>query len=312
MCHAAVSQDSSLLLCHVLTPLPLLLAFPSVSSSLYTLSQATSIHTVTLHPGMHAPAPLAAESTAKLHKALSLSELDGLAPRVLRAVCAAAADVRIAHDPAHPPLLPLSAPPKTAAPPSHRVSPVHGHVCAPLSSPPGTAYRAKQLRSVLRPYVPPSAATFIAATISPGRSRLHAHSPLRSDALPNEENRTGLIAPPLPTHFPLRPQRPCLSTPPPSIPMSPLLLSMKTPALAVIVGTYGTPSAPPLIAAISDADLIPVASVPATPYEPTPAVGTSFRPPTKMPPALVVLVDASGTVSTLHRCRRRLQRRRHL
>ncbi|KJA22538.1 hypothetical protein HYPSUDRAFT_40926 [Hypholoma sublateritium FD-334 SS-4] len=50
-----------------------LLAFPSVSSSLHTLPQATSIHSVALHPGMYAPAPRAAESAAKLNKALALS-----------------------------------------------------------------------------------------------------------------------------------------------------------------------------------------------------------------------------------------------
>lgn len=50
-----------------------LLAFPSVTSSLHTLPQATSIHSVALHQGMYVPAPRAAESVAKLHKALSLS-----------------------------------------------------------------------------------------------------------------------------------------------------------------------------------------------------------------------------------------------
>ena len=47
-----------------------LLAFPSVSSSLHTLPQATSIHSVALHPGMYA----SAESNAKLGKALALSQ----------------------------------------------------------------------------------------------------------------------------------------------------------------------------------------------------------------------------------------------
>ena len=45
-----------------------LLAFPSVSSSLHTLPQAMSIHSVALHPGMYA----SAESNAKLSKALAL------------------------------------------------------------------------------------------------------------------------------------------------------------------------------------------------------------------------------------------------
>ncbi|KJA24741.1 hypothetical protein HYPSUDRAFT_200300 [Hypholoma sublateritium FD-334 SS-4] len=46
-----------------------LLAFPSVSSALHTLPQATSIHSIALHPGMYA----SAESNAKLDKALALS-----------------------------------------------------------------------------------------------------------------------------------------------------------------------------------------------------------------------------------------------
>lgn len=47
-----------------------LLAFPSVSCSLHTLPQATSIHSVTLHPGIYAYP----ESLAKLGKALALSQ----------------------------------------------------------------------------------------------------------------------------------------------------------------------------------------------------------------------------------------------
>ncbi|PPQ99418.1 hypothetical protein CVT24_005405 [Panaeolus cyanescens] len=46
-----------------------LVAFPSVSSALNSLPQATSIHNVSLHPNMYAQR--AAESEAKLQKALS-------------------------------------------------------------------------------------------------------------------------------------------------------------------------------------------------------------------------------------------------
>jgi len=46
-----------------------LIAFPSVSSSLNSLPQATSIHSVALHPNMYAQR--AAESEAKLQSALS-------------------------------------------------------------------------------------------------------------------------------------------------------------------------------------------------------------------------------------------------
>ncbi|KAF8154744.1 hypothetical protein B0H34DRAFT_717695 [Crassisporium funariophilum] len=46
-----------------------LIAFPSVSSSLHSLPQATSIQNVSLHPNMYANR--AAESEAKLSKALS-------------------------------------------------------------------------------------------------------------------------------------------------------------------------------------------------------------------------------------------------
>ncbi|KDR70195.1 hypothetical protein GALMADRAFT_255057 [Galerina marginata CBS 339.88] len=46
-----------------------LIAFPSVSSSLHSLPQATSIQNVSLHPNMYAQR--AAESEAKLQKALS-------------------------------------------------------------------------------------------------------------------------------------------------------------------------------------------------------------------------------------------------
>ncbi|KAF8811134.1 hypothetical protein BYT27DRAFT_7090090 [Phlegmacium glaucopus] len=46
-----------------------LIAFPSVSSSLYSLPQATSIHNVALHPNMYAQR--AQESEEKLRNALS-------------------------------------------------------------------------------------------------------------------------------------------------------------------------------------------------------------------------------------------------
>ncbi|KAF8908127.1 hypothetical protein CPB84DRAFT_1767344, partial [Gymnopilus junonius] len=46
-----------------------IVAFPSVSSSLHSLPQATSIQNVNLHPNMYAQR--AAESEAKLQKALS-------------------------------------------------------------------------------------------------------------------------------------------------------------------------------------------------------------------------------------------------
>lgn len=50
-----------------------LLPFPSVSSSLHTLPQASSIHTVALHQGTYIPAARAAESKEKLQRALSLA-----------------------------------------------------------------------------------------------------------------------------------------------------------------------------------------------------------------------------------------------
>ncbi|KAF8964974.1 hypothetical protein BDZ97DRAFT_1814147 [Flammula alnicola] len=46
-----------------------LIAFPSVSSSLHSLPQATSLQSVSLHPNMYAHR--AAESEAKLQRALS-------------------------------------------------------------------------------------------------------------------------------------------------------------------------------------------------------------------------------------------------
>ncbi|KAF9479173.1 hypothetical protein BDN70DRAFT_879036 [Pholiota conissans] len=55
---------------HTSKPTPSnLISFPSVSSSLHSLPQATSLKNVDLHPNMYASR--AAESEAKLQKALS-------------------------------------------------------------------------------------------------------------------------------------------------------------------------------------------------------------------------------------------------